>query len=217
MPKKIFGLCLSLGVPVIFMLFINPVFIKLNVDEPFSTLIGFGVFWGLAILLLIFTQTVEGLPLASVGWKPLTLKSTLTAVGLGILLSLLVPALTLLVSRIIPQSNSGTVTQVVSSYSWLILLLSVITAGVTEEILFRGYSLERLLEITGNKWISGIISLVFFIAVHATGWNLAHIIGVVLPLGAILTGIYFWKRNVLFAIIVHTVIDLPLVIMAMLT
>lgn len=214
MQKKIFGLCLSLGVPVLFMLFINPMFIKPNVDEPSSTLIGFGVFWTLAILILLFTRKVENRPLESAGWKPLTWKSALTAIGLGILLSLLVPALTVLVGKIIPQSNSGTVTQVVSSYSWQILLLSVITAGVTEEILFRGYSLERLLEITGNKWISGIISLIFFIAVHATGWNLTHIIGVVLPLGAILTGIYFWKRNILFTIIVHTVIDLPLVIMA---
>jgi membrane protease YdiL (CAAX protease family) len=102
-----------------------------------------------------------------------------------------------------------------SNYSWWILLLSVITAGITEEILFRGYPLERLLEVTGTKWISGLISLVFFVAVHATGWNIAHIIGVVLPLGIILTGLYFWQRNLLFMMIVHMVIDLPLVIMAL--
>ncbi len=217
MQKKFFGLFLSLGVPVIYMLFVNPMFVKPAVDEPFSTLIGFSLFWGLAILVLFFTRTVEALPLTSIGWRPLTWKSVLTAIGLGILLSLLVPALTLLVGAIIPQTNSGTVTEVVSSHSWWILILSVITAGVTEEILFRGYSLERLTEITGSKWISGIISLMFFIAVHAAGWNLTHLISVVLPLGAILTSIYFWQRNLLFVIIVHTVIDFPLIIMATLS
>ncbi|WKZ38358.1 MAG: CPBP family intramembrane metalloprotease [Anaerolineales bacterium] len=216
MQKKILGLSLSLAVPVVFVLFISPMFIKPNVNEPLSTLVGFGVFWGLAFAVLVFTRKTENLPLTTIGWNSLSWKSALMAIGFGVLLSLLVPVLTLLVSAIFPPSNSGTVTQVVSNYSWWILFLSVITAGITEEILFRGYSLERLLEVTGNKWISGLISLVFFVAVHATGWNIAHIVGVVVPLGMILTGLYFWQRNVFFVIIVHVVIDLPLVIMALL-
>ncbi len=216
MQKKILGLSLSLAIPVFFTLFISPIFMKPNINEPASTLIGFGVFWGLAFVMLFFTQTVENQPLATIGWKPLSWKSGLAAVGLGVLLSLLVPVLTLLVSKVFPSSNSGSVTQVASNYSWWILLLSVITAGVTEEILFRGYPLERLQEITGNKWISGLISMVFFVAVHATGWNLAHIVGVVIPLGIILTGLYFWQRNLLFVMIVHVVIDLPLVFIALL-
>lgn len=217
MQKTILGLSLSLVIPAVFALFISPIIIKPNVNEPFSTLVGFGIFWGLAFAVLFFTRTVENRPLATIGWKPLSWKSALMAVGLGVLLSLLVPGLTLLVSKIFPPSNSGTVTQVVSNYSWWILLLSVLTAGITEEILFRGYSLERLHEITGNKWISGLISLIFFVVIHATGWNMAHIIGVVIPLGIILTGLYFWQRNLLFVMIVHVIIDLPLVFIALLT
>jgi len=217
MKKTIVGLSLSLAIPAIFALFISPIFIQPNVNEPFSTLVGFAIFWGLAFAVLVFTRTIENLPLTTIGWKSLSWKSALMAVGLGVLLSLLVPVLTLLVSTVFPPSNSGTVTQVVSNFSWWILLLSVFTAGITEEILFRGYPLERLQEVIGNKWISGLISLVFFVAVHATGWNIAHIIGVVLPLGMILTGLYFWQRNLLFVMIVHVVIDLPLVFIALLT
>ena len=217
MKKKIVGLSLSLVVPAIFVLFINPMFIKPNLDEPLSTLVGFGVFWGLAFAVLVFTRKFENLPLSSIGWNSLSWKSALLAIGFGILLSALVPVLTLLVSAIFPPSNSGTVTQVVSIYPWWILLLSVITAGITEEVLFRGYPLERLLDATGNKWISGIVSLIFFAAVHSTGWNVTHIVGVVIPLGIILTGLYFWKRNLSFVMIVHVVIDLPLVIMALLS
>ena len=215
MKKTILGLSLSLAAPAIFVLFIIPIFIKPNVNEPFSTLVSFGIFWGLAFAVLVFTRVVENLPLTTIGWKPLSSKSALLAIGLGILLSLLVPILTLLVSTIFPPSNSGTVTQVASDFSWWILLLSVFTAGVTEEILFRGYALERLQEVTGSKWISGLISLVFFVVVHATGWNIAHIIGVVLPLGIIMNGLYFWQRNLLFVMIVHIAINLPLVFMAL--
>jgi len=217
MQKKILGLILSLIIPSIYVLFISPIFIKPNVDEQVSALIGFAVLWGLAFGMLFFTRSIEKLPLTTIGWKPLSWKWIFMAIGLGILLSLLVPVFTLLVNAVFPPSDTGTITQVTSSFSWWILLLSVLTAGITEEILFRGYPLERLHEITGNKWISGVISLIFFVAIHATGWNIAHIIGVVIPLGIILTGLYFWQRNLLFVMIVHVVIDLPLVFIALLS
>ncbi len=216
MKRMVLGLSLSLVAPVIFVLFIIPIFIKPNVNEPFATLASLGIFWGLAFVVLIFTRVIENLPLTTIGWKPLSWKSALLAIGLGLLLSLLVPMLTLLFSAIFPPSDSGTITQVASTYSWQVLLLSVFTAGVTEEVLFRGYALERLQEVTDSKGISGLISLVFFVVVHATGWDIAHIIGVVLPLGIVMTGLYFWQRNLLFVMIVHTVINLPLVFMALL-
>src|SRR5688572_14742178 len=155
MQKKILGLSLSLIIPSIYVLFISPFFLKPNINEPFSTLIDFAVFWGLAFGMLFFTRSIEKLRLTTIGWKPLSWKRTFSAIGLGILLSLLVPILTLLVSTIFPPSDTGTITQVTSNFSWWILLLSVLTAGITEEILFRGYPLERLYEITGNKWVGG--------------------------------------------------------------
>ena len=217
MQKKILGLSLSLGIPLIYVLVISPFFLKPNVKEPISALIGFAVFGGLAFGVLFFTRSVEKLSLTTIGWKPLSWKWVFAAIGLGVLLSLFVPVLTLLVNAFFPPSDTGTITQVTSNFFFFFLLLSVLTAGITEEILFRGYSLERLYEITGNKWVSGLISLIFFVTIHATGWNIAHIIGVVIPLGTILTGLYFWQRNLLFVMIVHVVIDLPLVFIALLT
>jgi membrane protease YdiL (CAAX protease family) len=214
--KTIFGLSLSLVFPLIYVLFISPVFLKPKVDEPLFTLINFSVLWVLAFGVLFFTRKIEKLPLTTIGWKSLSWKWISIAIGIGILLSFLVPVFTLLVSKIFPPSDTGTIAEVTLHFSWWILLLSVITAGVTEEILFRGYPLERLLESTSNKWISACVSLVFFVAIHATGWNVAHIIGVVIPLGIALTGLYFWKRNLLFVMIVHVIIDLPLVFIALL-
>lgn len=95
MQKKILGLSLSLVVPSIYVLFISPIFRKPNVNEPGSTLIDFGVLWGLAFAVLLFTRNIEKLPLTTIGWKPLSWKWTVTAIGFGILLSLLVPVFTL--------------------------------------------------------------------------------------------------------------------------
>jgi hypothetical protein len=41
-----------------------------------------------------------------------------------------------------------------------------------------------------------------------------HVVGVVLPLGAVITGLYLWRRNVV-VIIAHFLLDLPLVLVAL--
>mgnify|MGYP000899174782 CR=1 FL=1 len=213
--KTLIGLGMSLLFPVVYMLWIGPLFIKPVVDTLTYTLIGFAVLWLLALSVCLYVLFVEKRRLTSIGWEALTGKSILLAIGLGILLSLLVPIFTILASLIIKPSDGGSISQVASSFPWWVILLSVITAGVTEEVLFRAYPLSRLFEKTGNKWLSAIISLIFFVCIHSSGWNVAHIIGVVFPLGAILTGLFLWKRNLLFVIIVHIVIDLPLVFISL--
>lgn len=212
--KFLLGLGLSLILPVLYMLWIGPFFIKPVVDTLTYTLIGFAVLWLLALGVCLYVKQVEKRPLTSIGWEALPWRSILLAIGLGILLSLLIPVFTILASLIIKPSDAGSISQVASSFPWWVILLSVITAGVTEEILFRAYPLSRLLEKTGNKWLSAIISLIFFVCIHSFGWNVAHIIGVVVPLGAILTALFLWKRNLLFVIIVHIMVDLPLVFIA---
>lgn len=213
--KFLLGLGLSLIAPVLYILWIGPFFIKPFVGTLTYTLISFGILWFLALSICFYVLFIEKRPLTSIGWEVLSWKLILLAIGLGVLLSLLVPVLTLLISLIIKPSDTGSISQVASSFPWWVILLSVITAGVTEEILFRAYPLSRLLEKIGNKWLSAIISLIFFVFIHSTGWNLAHIIGVVIPLGAILTGLFLWKRNLLFVIIVHIMIDLPLVFISL--
>lgn len=211
----LFGLGLSLILPVLYVLWIGPVFVQPLTDTLTYTLIGFVILWLLALSVCLYVTQVEKRPLTSIGWEKLTWKSILLAIGLGVLLSILVPVLTLLISMVIPASDSGSISQVATSFPWWVILLSVITAGVTEEVLFRAYPISRLLEKTNNKWLSVIISLIFFICIHSSGWNLAHIIGVVVPLGAILSALFLWKRNLLFVIIVHIMIDLPLVFIAL--
>lgn len=201
--------------PVLYVLWLGPTFVQPVAGELGSTLIGFAILWLFALAILAYVVIVERRPLASIGWQSLPWKSVLLAVGIGIALSLLVPALTLLVGMMIPSQESGSISQVATSFPWWAILLSVLTAGVTEEILFRAYPLSRLLEASWGKWLAGALSLAFFVCMHSAGWNLTHIVGVVLPLGLILTLLFLWKRNVWFVILVHTLIDLPLVFLSL--
>jgi len=206
----IMGLGLALAAPVLYTLFAEAP------DQSHTLLhiyMGLFVMWFLAVAVVLLTLWAEKRPLSSIGWESPTVKLTLIGVGLGVLLSLTVPALSVLSGMMIPSDEKGSIESAVQ-ISGFIMLAGVITAGITEEILYRGYALERLLDWTGSKWISSIISLVFFTVLHISGWNMAHIVGVVIPLGAAMIALYWWKRNLILVIIVHIVINLPLVFLA---
>ena len=93
-----------------------------------------------------------------------------------------------------------------------VALSDVTTADAQAYITHR---LERLGVPGAFPLVGFLVGLAVFTVIHAAGWNAAHVIGVVLPLGAILALLYLWRRQIWFVIIVHTVIDLPLVVMAL--
>ena len=74
------------------------------------------------------------------------------------------------------------------------------------EILYRGYPIERLNRLTGRIWPGAVISLIIFVVFHLPS-GLGHTVGLVLPIGVILTGLYVWKRNLTLNIAVHFLTD----------
>lgn len=206
---------LALVLPCVYVLLVGPRLSAAGVGPVYSTLIGLAVMWLITAGVAHWVVRVEKRSLASVGLKGLSPAWALQSLAIGVLLVLSVPLLSMLANSAIPASRAGSVEAVASRNPWWLLLLSVLTAGVTEEFLYRGYALERLLERTGSKWVSSLISLAFFALAHAGGWNLAHIVGVVIPLGAALTSLYWWRRNLVFVMIAHVVIDLPIVFVAL--
>ncbi len=209
------GLCISLLVPLFYSLVIGPRFIKPALNSTAYSFTGIAVLWLATLSVIAIVRYGERQPLSSIGFGRLSFKWFAAAIGLGIGLSVTVPVLRLLGIHLFPWSIGGTIASSAAELPTWLLLIGVITAGVTEEILYRAYPLERLLAITGQPWLSGAASLVLFVVAHHRGWNMAHLVTVVVPLGAILTGLYLWRRNLPFVIIIHTLIDLPLVLFAL--
>jgi len=202
------GLFLSfLGLPIIGLL-------ANYYPEQINTIWGLALTWATTLILLFLIKQGEKRPFSSIGYSAITGKESLLAIAIGIVLSLCVPLLTLLAGQILPSASEGGIMDTAAQTSWFMILFAVITAGVTEEIIFRGYLIERLNELTGKPFIAVTISVIAFTLPHILNWNVTHVIGVVLPLGLILSWIYLWKQNLLFNIIIHTMIDLPLVFIA---
>ncbi|KAA3656241.1 MAG: CPBP family intramembrane metalloprotease [Chloroflexi bacterium] len=209
------GLILSLVGYLIVAVILNLPQLKAIFPLYITTLLGFLLAWILAGIVVFIVVRGENRPLTSIGIKTITVKEMLLAILFGIILSLSVPVLTMIASQIIPNSQEGSISTVTDNVPVILLLLGVLTAGITEEILYRGYSIERITEITGNQWLAFFTSVIAFVLPHVIGWNLTHVIAVVIPLGFVLSGLYIWKRNLIFNMIVHILIDLPLVFIAL--
>jgi membrane protease YdiL (CAAX protease family) len=83
--------------------------------------------------------------------------------------------------------------------------LAVLRAGISEEVLYRGYAIERLQGITGSKWIAAVVSLVLFAGFHFRQGFAG--IGIAFVAGAVLTGLYLWKRDLIANMFAHFLVD----------
>ena len=87
---------------------------------------------------------------------------------------------------------------------WLITLI-VFRAGVVEELFYRGYAIERLQMAGFGRFWSITIPLVIFSLGH---WSVgAANILIALAAGAILTGFYLWRRDLVANMIGHWLVD----------
>ena len=123
----------------------------------------------------------------------------------------LVPLLSVLVTQWLGTTQVSDTAQ--RGPVWLIIV-GVATAAVTEEVLYRAAPMELLLHSGASQKFAVAAPLVVFIVCHLGNWNLAHIIGVVVPMGLILSLVYLWRRNLLVNMIVHFVVDAPLIVIA---
>ncbi len=110
-----------------------------------------------------------------------------------------------------PQVNSANGTDAITSLAIPVVILLIITAAFTEEFLWRGYVIERLGKLTGKIWVGAVLSFVVFLIPHIVTfgpeWILYHAIGAVL-----IYVLYVWRRNLWAVILLHFLLDAPILI-----
>ncbi len=117
------------------------------------------------------------------------------------------------INMIAPQPASEGIDSIINLPIPVILGI-VITTAITEEILFRGYPIERIKELTGSQWIAVAISFTIFIIPHVQflgfQWLIYHGIGTVL-----IYILYVWRRNLFACMFLHLLLNLPILIPAL--
>lgn len=83
----------------------------------------------------------------------------------------------------------------------------VLTAGICEEFIFRGFGIEELASLTGSWSLAGVVSWIAFTLAHIDryGWSPGLLIPAIA--GGTLTLLYLWRRNLPLCMLMHILID----------
>ena len=165
-----------------------------------------GVLWFLTAVLILYVLKVERRPLASIGLKKPTWKTWVFGILGGIVMVAGMATIYLVVFPALGVSSTESTMQAILATPFWLRFMVVVRAAVFEEVLFRGFMIERLVEITGSRALAGIISAVVFTLMHLGSWGWIHI-----PIAAcgalVLTLLYLWRRDLVSNMVAHFVTD----------
>jgi membrane protease YdiL (CAAX protease family) len=212
--SSLVGLALALGGPPLYYLVLFPRIAEAWPDSLIPGAIGLGFMWLLAAGSVGVVVIWQRQPLAVLGLRPLSWRWVAFGIALGLVCGASLPLLAGVVQRVFPDDGGGTVASVTRNVPAWLMLMVVVTAACTEEVLWRASTIHQVQRLTGRIWLGAAIGLAAFVFQHVGGWSLAHIVGAVLPIGAVYTLVYVWRRNLPLVILVHFVTDLPLVLVA---
>jgi CAAX amino terminal protease family. len=86
-----------------------------------------------------------------------------------------------------------------------VALISAVTTGIVEEILFRGYPIERLVACTGSPLVAGGLTWGIFTVAHAAVWPVGNLLQVA-AVAAVLTAVYLRRRTLFPVISAHILV-----------
>jgi membrane protease YdiL (CAAX protease family) len=86
------------------------------------------------------------------------------------------------------------------------LALAIALGGAAEEILYRGYAVERIRALTGSLWLAGAIPVILFASAHLPMWGRGPALTTLIS-GAIFTRFYLWQRDLTACIFAHVITD----------
>ncbi|HSY37651.1 MAG TPA: CPBP family intramembrane glutamic endopeptidase [Acidobacteriaceae bacterium] len=166
------------------------------------------VWWSYAAILLLWLHFGERLPLSSIGlrrpnWKTLVcaLLAVVVLLSVFVIQSLvIVPMFHLDASRTVVERNL-----ILARPFWYRLLM-VLRAAVVEEILFRGYMIEKVRQLTGSTVLAVVVSVATFTYMHLSGWGAVHLIPVFAG-GFIFALLYVWRRDLPSNMLAHFIAD----------
>ena len=180
-------------------------------------LIGLLVWLANPALLILLVRRLERRPLRSLGLA----KPTLRDFGIGFGAFAIGRGVTFVFGYGVLKVDPGLVTTSIGPLAalmrlpiWIGLALAVF-AGFSEELVARGYAIERFERITGNTLIAAAIALLIDLAVHIPYWGRYYPL-LILPAQMIFVLLFLWRRNLQPCIIAHILFDAsPFLMLAM--
>lgn len=171
-------------------------------QSPSRIELGIAAHWANVALLVAVVLLAERMPLASIGVRPFRWWT----IPLGLVAGAIITVIAGVLANFFRLSADAHMAAFLQSQSLPLRAALVVTAGVFEETLYRGYAIERLTALTGSKWLAAVLTLAVFTLMHgpAVGWD--HL-GPVAAAGLLVTLLYLWRRDLVLNAVAHATVD----------
>lgn len=208
-PALIISIILSVLLPVLAMYF-SLLIKKLGIDNETQFYISRFAIWISLLLLYLYAIKIEKQPFLL--WKETNYTFSEFAKALFItfvklFLAVYITGLLIMLFKITAESAVLQKALALFKKSYFLLFFTCVTAGITEELIFRGYLLPRLELLFKNKIPAIIISSILFGLLHIGYGTLLNVIGPIV-IGLVFAIQYEKYRNIKILIICHFLWDL---------
>jgi membrane protease YdiL (CAAX protease family) len=138
------------------------------------------IWWCFALAILLWMKFAERLPLSSIGFRRPTWRSVAFAVLAAVAVTAVMVLQFAVVIPLFHLSSSAAIAgqQAILKTPYWYRILLVLRAAVVEEILFRGYLIEKVRQLSGSTALAVIVSVAAFTYAHLRGWGAVHLIAV---------------------------------------
>lgn len=176
---------------------------KHRLTDVHDDLVSIAVKWLVVFVLCLIAFALQHRRLSDFGIRSLGWRDALAAIAGTIAALVLSGVATRFVS--VPSSLSNM--ESLAAVPLSLRVAVVLTAAFCEEFMYRGFGIEEFALLTCNRWLAGVLSLVFFTLAHAGLYGFSASLVIPGVTGAVLTLLYLWRRNLFSCILMHALID----------
>ncbi|KAF2517366.1 CPBP family intramembrane glutamic endopeptidase [Flavobacterium foetidum] len=187
---------------------------KLGVDNETQFYISRFALWISLLLLFLYSIKIEKQPFLVWAETKYSISAFLKAIFITFIkLAVAVYVTTLLIVLLKITGESAALNKALALFkkSHFLLFFTCVTAGITEELIFRGYLLPRLEFVLKSKNLGIVLSSILFGFLHIGYGTLLNIIGPTV-IGLVFAFQYEKYRNIKILMVCHFLWDLLLLI-----
>lgn len=155
----------------------------------------------------------EGYALKRLGFSQCSRMTPLFAIALTAFFVLVFGPIAYWVLAISGSQSFDRGIEAVSQLPTAYLIVSIVTVASAEELLYRGYAIARLSDLTGSCVLASIISVGFLGLAHVPVWGWAPAATTIVS-GGIGTAVYLWRQDILALFLAHIATDLYGIVLA---
>jgi uncharacterized protein len=194
------GVAIAFGWPLVLLI---PGVSDLNITNTRDDAVNIGVKWLVVAGLCMIAFRAQRRPPLEFGIRGVRWRDVLVAIG-GVIVGIVLSGVA---NRTVTMSLSADELQEIAAVSVSLRVALVVTAGICEEFIYRSFAIEELTFLTGKRWLSAAVAWVFFTVGHARLYDLSSALIVPGILGAVLTALYLWRRNLASCAFMHATVD----------